>query len=62
MPTNSIIIDNVEYTITHQRDGTLLLKPKITKINDIDKLKQYEFCNSNIVSNLFKPKNNLRFK
>ena len=46
----TITIDNIEYDIYPQEGDNLLLRPKIIQINNLDKLSQYDFCNSNIVS------------
>ena len=48
--STKIIIDNTDYDIYPQENGDLLLKPKIIKINDMDRLKEYDFCNSTIIS------------
>ena len=45
-----ITIDNINYDIYPQENGELLLRPKMIQINNLDKLAQYDFCNSNIVS------------
>ena len=48
--STKIIIDNTDYDIYPQENGDLLLKPKIIKISDMDRLKEYDFCNSIIIS------------
>jgi hypothetical protein len=48
--TTTITIDNLNYDIYPQASGDLLLKPQIVPIHNLDKLSQYDFCNSNIVS------------
>ena len=47
--TTQITIDNICYAIYPQEDKNLLLKPIIIKINKLDKLKDHDFCNSNII-------------
>jgi len=48
--STTITIDNIEYSIHKQESGDILLRPKMIQINNLDKLAQYDFCNSNIVS------------
>jgi hypothetical protein len=44
-------MDNIEYSIHKQESGgNLLLKPQIIEINNLNKLSQYNFCNSKIIS------------
>jgi hypothetical protein len=47
--SSQMTIDNICYNIYLQDNGNLLLKPIIIKINELDKLKDYDFCNSNII-------------
>ena len=50
MERTILSIDNIEYDIYPQQNGELLLKPKITKVNKITNLKDYDFTASEIVS------------
>jgi predicted RNA methylase len=47
--STTITIDNIDYDIYPQENG-LLLRPTMIQINNLDRLAQYDFCNSNIVS------------
>jgi predicted RNA methylase len=47
--TTKITIDNIEYSIHKQESGNLLLRLKMIQINNLDKLSQYDFCNSKII-------------
>jgi hypothetical protein len=48
--TTKITIDNIDYDIYPQDDGNLLLRLKMIQINNLNKLSQYDFCNSKIIS------------
>jgi len=47
--STTIIIDNIDYDIYPQENCELLLRLKMIQINNLYKLAQYDFCNSNII-------------